>query len=258
MRALIVDDEPLARDRLRRLLSAEPDVEIAGECGDGLSAVESILRESPDVVFLDVQMPGLDGFGVLAQLPPDRLPMVIFATAWDHHAVRAFEAHALDYVLKPCQPARLKQAVQRAREHLASRQKDAGTRGLLELLAAQAGHRAPAPVYLTRLSIRVGEKLIFLKASDIECIESAGNYVVVHSGGHEHVLRETLTSLEGQLDPGRFLRISRAAIVNLDCVRELQPLFKGEHVIILHSRRKLTMSRGLREVEKALRFGSVE
>lgn len=259
LRALIVDDEPPARDRLRRLLATEPDVEIVGECGDGPSAVEAITRDAPDVVFLDIQMPGLDGFGVLAALPAGQLPVVIFTTAWDQHAVRAFDAHALDYVLKPCQPARLRQAVERARTHLAARDAGAGTRNLLELLAAHTAATRPAPqAWLTRFSIRNGERLTFLRTGEVDCIESAGNYVVLHSGKQEHILRETLTSLETQLDPTRFLRISRSCIVNLESIRELQPLFKGEHVVILKSGRKITMSRGLREVEKALRFGPVE
>lgn len=250
MRTLLVDDEPLARQRLRLLLAEEPDVEIIGECANGTEAIAAIEKEAPDLVFLDVQMPGADGFEVLRGLAPEKMPVVIFVTAFDQHAVRAFEAQALDYLLKPFKPSRLTETVARARQHLQNRQAGEAARGILELL----GKRPQGPAYLTRLAIRDTERTIFLKTADIDSIEAAGKYVVVHVGKESHLLREALSTLETQLDPEKFLRISRSALVNLDRIKELQPMFKGEHVIVLQNGRHLPMTLGLREVEKALKF----
>lgn len=250
IRTFIVDDEPLARERIRLLLQQEPDLELAGEFANGHDALPSIDREAPDLLFLDVQMPEMDGFQLLEAIPRDRLPVVIFTTAYNQHALQAFEHHALDYLLKPFKPARFKESVQRARERIADRQAGKTAQGLIDLL----GHRPASGSYLTRLSIKSEDRTVFVKTSDIDSIESAGNYVVVHMGKENHILRETLAALEGQLDPDRFLRISRSSIVNLDRVRELQPMFKGEHVLILTNGRQLPMTRGVREVEKALKY----
>lgn len=249
IKALIIDDEPLARERIRTLLAEEKDIHVAGECGDGPSAVTTILKERPDVVFLDIQMPGMDGFGVLRELPRDALPLIIFVTAYDQHALKAFEVHALDYLLKPFKQARFKETVARARERLKSR--DHGLpQSLLDALQSIQKPRE----FISRLSIRDGERVLFLKTDAVDYIESAGNYVVVHAGKENHVLRETLTNLETNLDPKKFLRISRSMLVNLDRVKELQPLFKGEHVVVLQNGKQLTMTRGLREVQDALKF----
>ncbi len=249
IRAIIADDEPPARERVRHLLREYNDIEVIVECANGPETVAAVKEHAPDVLFLDIQMPGLDGFGVLSALPPDKLPVVIFTTAYDQHALRAFDAHALDYLLKPFKPARFNEAVQRARDQLVSRQTGANTQNLIELLTRRA------TPHLTRLTVKTGDRVLFVKVRDIECIESAGNYVVVHAGGVEHVLRETLTDLESQLDTANFLRVSRSALVNLNHVKELQPMFKGDHAVVLHSGRKVAMTRGIREVEKALRFG---
>ena len=249
LRAIIADDEPPARERVRHLLRNHADVEIIAECANGPDAVAAVREHAPDLLFLDVQMPGLDGFGVLAALPSDKLPAVIFTTAYDQHALRAFDAHALDYLLKPFKPARFNEALQRARDHLARHDPSADTQRLIELLARRTAQ------HLTRLPVKSGDKTLFIRARDIACIESAGNYIVVHTAAEQHVLRETLTDLESQLDPTQFLRVSRSAIVNLNHVRELQPMFKGDHAVILHSGKSIPMTRGLREVEKALRFG---
>lgn len=274
-RALIVDDEPLARQRIRLLARDEPELEIVGECASGIDALAALQRDQPDLIFLDVQMPGMDGFQLLQQLPPDRLPVVIFTTAFDQHAVRAFEAHALDYLLKPFKAERFRAAVARAREHLTNQKAGVAARGLLALLgtgaptppmpatpanptpnpaSAPPPTSTPAAPHLTRLTVRTDDKVIVLKTADIDSIESAGNYVAVYVGKESHILRDTLSALETQLDPERFLRISRSAIVNLDRIRELQPMFKGEHVVVLHNGRRLPMTRGLREVEQALKF----
>ena len=265
IRALIVDDEPLARRRVRQLAAGEPDLEFVGECADGPEALAAIAEQAPDLVFLDVNMPGLDGLEVAGKLPPGRPPVIIFTTAYDQHAVRAFEARALDYLVKPLTAERFRAALTRAREHLEQRRAGEAARGLLALLAARSGGDIPAPVvprppagapaFLSRLTIKTDERLVVLRTEEIDSIESAGNYVSVHVGQESHILRDTLGSLEAQLPPEKFLRISRSAIVNLDRVKELQPIFKGEHVVVLRNGRKLAMTRGLREVEQALRFG---
>ncbi len=215
IRALIVDDEPLASQRIRLLAGEEPDLEVIGECANPADALAAIERQRPDLLFLDVQMPEMDGFALLEKLPRERLPAVIFTTAYDKHAVRAFEAHALDYLLKPFEPQRFKTAVARALEHVANQQASSAARGLLDLLATrQISSPVPAPHYLTRLTIRNDDKLVVIKAADIDSIESAGNYIVVNAAKVSHILRETLNALEKQLDPEKFLRVSRSAIVN--------------------------------------------
>jgi two-component system LytT family response regulator len=257
IRALIVDDEPLARQRIRLLARDERDLEIIGECSNGADAVVAIKRDPPDLLFLDVQMPEMDGFEMLEMLPRERLPLVVFTTAFDKHAVRAFETHALDYLLKPFQPGRFKTALIRAREHLANQQASSAARGLLDLLAARklpSGTPATAN-FLTRLTIKTGDKVVVIKTGDIDSLESAGNYVAANVGKESHILRETLNALEKQLDPDKFLRVSRSAIVNLDRVKELQPMFKGEHIIVLQNEKRLAMTRGMmRKVEQALKF----
>jgi two-component system LytT family response regulator len=261
IRTLIVDDEPLARERIRSLLAQEPDIQIAGECANGTEALAAIKAHSPDLLFLDVQMPGMDGFELLRNLATEQLPSVIFVTAYDQHAVKAFEVHALDYLLKPFKQARFKQTVQRAREALASRQAGNLSKNLLAFLGSQAqpqsqlpAERRAEPELLTRIPVRVGERLLFVKTDQIDYIEAAGNYVVLHAGKEHHVVRETLTALEARLGPKRFLRISRSSLVNVDQIKELQPLFKGEHAVLLHSGKQLTMTRGLREVQELLKF----
>jgi two-component system LytT family response regulator len=250
MKTLIVDDEPLARERVRSLLQEEPDIKIVAECASGPEALAAIKKHAPDLMFLDVQMPGLGGFEVLRALENECLPLVIFVTAYDQHALKAFEVHALDYLLKPFKPARFKATVQRAREAFANRQAGAASKNLLALL----GQVQPARERLTRIPVRINERVVFVKTEQIEYIESAGNYVVLHTGKENHVVRETLTALEEQLDPKQFLRISRSALVNLDQIKELQPLFKGEHAVLLRNGKQLTMTRGIREVQEALKF----
>ncbi|MFM8358988.1 MAG: LytR/AlgR family response regulator transcription factor, partial [Verrucomicrobiota bacterium] len=250
LRAILADDEPLARSRLRSLLAREPDVELVAECADGDAAVAAVRAHRPDVLFLDIQMPGRDGFGVLEALAGEPLPQVVFVTAYDQHALRAFEARALDYLLKPFKQSRLAETVVRLRERLAPRPGPAAAaapradlaRQLRELLAEV---RPPAPT-LSRLAVKTHERVLFVRVPDIDYLESAGNYVVLHCGKENHVIRETMATLESQL-PAGFLRISRSVIVNLDRVRELQAMAAGEHVVILRDGRSLAMTRGLRE-----------
>ena len=247
--AIIVDDEPLARERVRTMLEAEPDIELLAECASGPEAVAAIRRQTPDLLFLDIQMPEMDGFEVLRALGVP-LPLVIFTTAYDEHAVRAFEAQALDYLLKPFKPARFRAAVARAREQLARKQPDDVTRQLLSLIEA----RGAAAQYLTRIAVRDRDRVRFVKTGDIDWLEASGNYVVVHAGRENHVLRDTLTALETQLSPREFLRLSRSAIVNLDRVQQVEPTFNNEHVVVLSDGTRLTLTRGLRELQERLNF----
>lgn len=244
-RVLIVDDEPLGRERVRKLLQDEREVEVIGECPDGASAVEAIRTESPDIVFLDVQMPELDGFEVIKAISGEKMPAVIFVTAHDQFALKAFEVHAVDYLLKPFDRDRFKTALRRAMDQVHRRQ--AGD--LSQKLSALLADVRPEPKlkHLERLAIKSSGRVIFVKVEDIDWIEAADNYVSLHVGGEEHLHRETMASIETQLAPGKFMRISRSTIVNVDRIKELQPLFHGEYTVILRSGARLTLSRSYRE-----------
>ncbi len=250
IRTLIVDDEPLARERLRALLEDEPDLELVGECADGHEALAAVRQAEPDLVFLDIQMPELDGFGLVAQLDPAHLPAIIFVTAFDRFALRAFEVHALDYLLKPFDADRFHAAVERARQWIRRNERGELDQRLSALLADLKGTAKGQD----RIAVKSGNRVVLVRTEDIDWVEAADNYVSLHIGKESHLLRETMNSLETRLPSDRFLRISRSTIVNLDRIKELQPHFHGEHVVILHNGKRLTMTRGLREVEKALKF----
>ncbi len=243
MRVLIVDDEALARERLRIFTEQEEDLEIVGECVDGPEAIAAIRDKQPDLVFLDVRMPNADGFEVVRAIGASEMPPVIFVTAFDRYALRAFEVHALDYLLKPFDRDRFRQALERARENRAS-----GEAARLEgrLRALIEGLRDGVP-FAERLVIKSGGRVYFVKVDEINYIEAAGNYLRLHTDGKEHLLRETMNRIETRLDPKKFLRIHRSRIVNLDAVRELQPWFHGEYAVILNDGSKLTMSRSYRD-----------
>ena len=241
MRVLIVDDEPLACERIRTLLAGERDVEIAGECHDGRSAVEAIRSMAPDLVFLDVQMPEMDGFAVLASL--DRMPAVVFVTAFDQFAIRAFEVHALDYLLKPFDRDRFRQAVGRARQQLTH----ANGGEVERRLAAIMDDLRPAKQKTDRFVVKSGGRIFFVRTAEIDWIEAAGNYVKLHVGADSHLIRETMNAVEQRLSPDAFVRIHRCHIVNIEQVRELQPWFNGEYVVFLKNGTRLTLSRGYRE-----------
>jgi two-component system, LytTR family, response regulator len=243
IRALIVDDEPPARDLISTLLRDEPDLEVVGQCANGRDAVAAIKRHSPDLVFLDVQMPGMDGFAVLAELTADRLPLVIFVTAFDQHAIRAFEVHALDYLLKPFEYDRLRQAVRHARTQLAQGPATAGQTRLISLLE-ELHNRGQS---WNRLAIRDAGRILFLQPDEIDWIEAEGNYVRLHVGKESHLLRETMNATEERLASKNFLRVNRSTIVNLERVTEWQPLFHGDSVVILRDGTRLTVSRGYRQ-----------
>jgi two-component system, LytTR family, response regulator len=241
IRTCIVDDEPLARDRIRALLAQEPDIDVIAECADGGEAIRVIKHERPDLVFLDVQMPVVDGFGVLQSLDADAPPAVVFVTAYDQYALQAFDVHALDYLLKPFNGRRFKRAVQRARLELS---KDghapAVNERLLSLLETLRQDRKPQE----RLVLKTSGRVTFLKVDEIDWIEAEGNYVRLHVGAISHLLRETMKGIEARLDPERFIRIHRSTIVNTDRIKELQPLFHGEYAVTLQDGTRLTASRG--------------
>lgn len=245
IRALIVDDEPLARERLRQLLASETGVELIGECGDGASAIEMIRTTAPDLVFLDVQMPDVDGFGVMAALPAGTRPAVVFVTANDGFALKAFDVHAVDYLLKPFGKERFQVAVRRAISALEQRQSGELNERLAALLADV---RPPdKPRHAERFAVKSSGRVVLVKVEDIDWIEAADNYVSLHVGGDEHLHRETMSAMEEQLPPAKFMRISRSTIVNLDRIKELQPLFHGEYTVILRNGTRLTLSRSYRD-----------
>jgi two-component system LytT family response regulator len=227
VRVLIVDDEPLARRGVALRLKRFRDVEIVGECGDGMSAVEKILELAPDVVFLDVQMPGMGGFEILKALPGDDLPSVIFLTAYEQHALRAFDVHALDYLLKPVDDERFDIAVQRARQVQNTGSRIKMAERIMRLLDERVGK------YASRFPVRVGSRIQVVLVDDIDWIAAAGDYAELHCAGRCHLLRETMVALEQKLDPMQFLRIHRSRIVRVACVRELCPIDNREYLVRL-------------------------
>lgn len=243
IRVLLVDDESLARGMIREMLENDRDVEIVGECVNGEEAVAAVKEHQPDLLFLDVQMPEASGFEVLDALKQGKMPHVIFVTAYDHYAVRAFEVHALDYLLKPFDRERFEASWQRAKEQILKEKNGRLDDRILTLLEElQAGSK-----YLERLVIKSNGRVFFLDAGEIDWIEAQGNYVAVHSGNKSHLLRETISSLEAQLDPKRFRRIHRSTIVQIAKIKELQAWFHGEYRILLTSGAELMLSRNYRE-----------
>lgn len=227
MRVLIVDDEPLARRGVAVRLRKFPDIEVVGECSDGSSAVKRILNLSPDLVFLDVQMPELDGFDVLRALPKDRLPAVIFLTAYEQHALRAFEVHAIDYLLKPIDDARFELAIHRARQQTYSASRTLLVERLLGLLDEKAKK------YVAQFAVRTGSRIQVVLAADVEWIAAAGDYSELHTRGRAHLLRETMNSLEQKLDPAKFLRIHRSRILRTSSIIELRSIENREFLVKL-------------------------
>ena len=247
MTAIIADDEPLARERVRSLLKDEPDVEIVAECADGAQALKETQKRQPDLLFLDVQMPRLNGFEVLEALSPGPIPVVIFTTAHDEHAIRAFEFNALDYLLKPFSEARFKMSLQRARARLekSSRQAEPQMKALLSQLHAPVAGGG-------RIFVRSSERILFLKPEEIARVEAAGNYVVLHSGKEQHIIRETISAMEARLASAGFMRISRSVIVNLACIREIQPAGSGRYSLLLKNGTRLDMTCSLGELQARL------
>ena len=248
IRVLIVDDEPIARRGIRQRLRGEADLEIIGEYGDGAAAIEAITELAPDLVFLDIQMPEVGGFDVVEAIGVARMPAVIFVTAYDEHALRAFDVHAVDYVLKPIDRHRFRTAVERARRRLA----DAPGQLDRRIAAALGDLGRPAQPHAKRLAIKGDGRVILVDVDEVDRLEAAGNYVEVHSGARHHLLRETMASLEARLDPARFVRVSRSSIVNAERVRELQPMFNGDFVVVLRDGTKVAGSRRYRAVLETL------
>jgi two-component system LytT family response regulator len=248
LRVIIADDEPPARARLRRFLKALPDVELIAECGDGAAAVQAIESHEPDLVLLDVQMPELDGFDVLRALEVPRLPAVIFVTAFDHYAVRAFEVHALDYVVKPVEADRLAAALAHARRRITEhRSASAGLADLLKELKSDGAH-------LSRIPVRSEGRIKVIELADVDWLSAADNYVALHAGAREYLVRDTIAALERRLDPTSFVRIHRSTIVRFDRIAELTPDVHGDFTIRLKDGTRLDMSRSYRSSVEA-RFG---
>lgn len=249
-RVLIVDDEPLARTLLRVLLEREGGVQVVGECSGG-QAVAEVRRARPDILFLDVQMPDVDGFEVLAQLGAERLPVVVFVTAYDRFALRAFEVHAVDYLLKPVDAGRFRDALRHAKARLAGRGRGAGDPGVAALLQERGR-------YPSRLLVPARGRTMVVEVAAIDWIEAADYYASIHAGGQTHLLRQTLTELERILDPSRFFRVHRSAIVNLERVREMQPLFRGDSSLLLSTGARVRLSRTRRAEFQRLFAASVQ
>ena len=243
IRALIADDEALARKFIRQMLKDDHDVEIVGECSNGKEAVAMIRKQNPDLVFLDVQMPEMDGLAVLESIGVERLPEIIFATAYEQYAIRAFELHALDYLLKPFDQARFKDAIKHAKERFRSERQDEGRTQISALLESIKNKSQ----YLDRLMIKASGRITFLSTDEINWIEADDKYVHLHTGKISPMVRQTLSAMETQLDPRKFRRIHRSAIVNVERIKELQPLFNGEHSILLEDGTKLTLSRNYKD-----------
>ncbi|QSQ20924.1 response regulator transcription factor [Pyxidicoccus parkwayensis] len=263
IRTLVVDDEPLAREGVRLLLAGDSEITVVGEAGNGPDAVRLIREQRPDLVMLDVQMPELNGFEVLAQLGPGELPAVIFVTAYDRYALRAFDAHALDYLLKPFRDDRFHDAVGRAKARIRQARMSDLSQRLLSVISTY-GERditplpAPAPTptpepWLRRLAIRDTGRVVFLDVDEIEYIEAADYYVQIHAGGKAYLHRETMQSLEARLDPERFMRIHRSAIVNSRRIRELRSEGRRDLVVVLSGGAELRVARSHREKFQHLR-----
>lgn len=251
IRTIIIDDEPLAREGIRLLLDTDPEVEVVGECADGASAVETISRLRPDLLFLDVQMPEMSGFEVLAALELDPLPAVVFVTAYDQYALEAFEIHALDYLLKPFEDRRLFAALHRAKEHLRlARMNDLSAR-LIALLGSRGSPVEAPPPTVRRIAVKSAGRTVFLDVADIDWIEAADYYVQLHAGHHSYLHRQSMTSLEQELDPNQFLRIHRSAMVNRERIRELRQHGR-DVVVVLQGGTELKVARGHREKLQSL------
>jgi two-component system, LytTR family, response regulator len=239
IRAVIVDDEELGRDRIQSLLSEHRDIHVAGVCSDGMSAIETIEREKPDIVFLDVQMPEMNGFDVLRGLDMERMPAVVFVTAHDGYALQAFEIHALDFLLKPFDQARFEKALDRARAQLSTTKDAQLDPKILSLIEDLRGDKK----YPERLIVKSSGRVFFIRTDEIDWVEASGNYVKVHARDDSHLLRESMKNMEGKLDPKAFVRIHRSAIVNIDRIKELEPWFHGEYIVIMRDGTRLTASR---------------
>jgi two-component system, LytTR family, response regulator len=242
IRVLIVDDETLARERLRDLLVNDPDIEIIGECSNGQMALTFIQEASPDLVFLDIQMPEMNGIAVIEALNAEKLPYIIFVTAYDQYAVKAFDLYAMDYLLKPFCRDRFEKSMLRVKDQIINQNKNINQQilSLLEEFRANTN-------YIDRLVVKTNGRILFLKTKEIDWVKAEGNYVKLHAGKNSYMIRDTITNLEERLNPNIFRRIHRSTIVNIDSIKELQPLFHGEYSVILHDGTQLTLSRNYKD-----------
>jgi two-component system LytT family response regulator len=250
IKTLIVDDEPLARQTIRDLLLADPEIEIIGECKSGLEAVNFIHQQSPDLLLIDIQMPGMNGFEALAKINLEQIPAIIFVTAFDQYALKAFEVHALDYLLKPFSDKRFNEALQKAKTNVELREVNRLSQSLVALLGDHAGSEtlpARRKSFLTRFMIRSGGRVTFIKTSDVDWIAADDYYIKLNVGDKSHLLRISMNELEEKLDPKSFLRIHRSTIINFDRVKELHQNPNGEYVVVLKNGTELKLSRSRRE-----------
>jgi two-component system, LytTR family, response regulator len=237
---LVVDDELLGRERIRSLLSEHADIKIVGECVNGREAVEAIQNLKPDLVFLDVQMPKIDGFGVVEIIGTENMPAVIFVTAYDEYAIRAFEINAVDYLLKPFDKERFEKAVDRAKREIKTQESPTEIRENLRKLLKEVKNE---PKYLKRIPVKSASGTTFVSTEEIDWISAAGHYLELHIGNETHLIREKLSVIETKLDPQIFMRIHRSTIVNLDRIKSLHPMFNGDQLVILKNGRELNLSR---------------
>lgn len=266
IRIVVVDDEMLARKALKAMLEDDPETELIAECRNGMEAVEAIRGQSPDIVFLDIQMPEMDGFEVIEEIGAAAMPVTVFVTAFDQYALRAFDAHALDYLLKPFDHERFYAALQRAKALIRQQKLSEISENLFALLEetkSKNGESTPEthfksspgaaqPEPLDRVVIKSGGRIYFLKTEEIDWVEGAGDYLSLHSGTKTHLVRAKMGDFHARLDSKKFLRIHRSTIVNIDCIKDLQPLFKGEYVVTLKSGKQLKASRGYRQALQPL------
>jgi two-component system, LytTR family, response regulator len=250
IRVLVVDDEPLARRGIRQLLETETDFEIVGECKNGREAAASLEKLAPELIFLDVQMPLVDGFSFIEKIGAENLPEIVFVTAFDEHAIHAFETGAIDYLLKPVDPLRFQKTLERARERIKNskpRELEQKLSDLLENLKLPEAEK-----YLERIAIKKAERIVFVRADEIVWISSEGNYVKLHTARETHLLRETMDKIEQKLNPDKFLRLRRSVIASIEQIKELHPLFGGEFEVVLNGGIKLSSSRRYRKNLDAL------
>jgi|HubBroStandDraft_6_1064221.scaffolds.fasta_scaffold50541_2 two-component system LytT family response regulator len=243
VRTIIVDDEPLARRKIRSLLKDDPDVELVAEAPGGQDALSAIRRLAPDLVFLDVQMPEIDGFGVLERLKPEEIPLLVFVTAYDQYALRAFEFSAVDYILKPVDRTRFGAALHRVKDRLRTEPHET----LNQRMSTLISQVRPGQAYLDRLPVRINDRVILLRTDEVDWIEAEGKYIKLHTEKAHHLLRESISTMETRLDPRKFLRIHRSFIVNIDRIRELEPWFHGEYRVVLTDGTRLMLSRGFKK-----------
>jgi len=261
IRTLIVDDEPLARRNIRLLLKDDPQIEIVAEAASGREALALLRKQPIDLLFLDIQMPELDGFGVLENIEARELPVIVFVTAFDQYALKAFEFHALDYLLKPFDDARFEKALRQAKLQVEQREVKDLSQRLVALLEGRERGRPELtgePQYLSRLLIKSTGRVFFLKTDEIDYVRAEDYYVKLHVGRKGHLLRETMNAMEAKLDPSKFLRIHRSTIVNIERIRELQQHFNGEYIVVLHDGTEMKLSRSRREqLQTLLKSGSL-